>query len=105
MNVPQAGAVQLAMAYAIYKSEKEKSLSLGNDKVAHCYIGCRVAKKISVRTTRYMGWYKEMQDITDCRKATHFEGRDYIATVSGAKAPGSSSDACVKYCQSTWGTP
>lgn len=97
-----ANPLKLMTAYNVYKSEKEKSLSLGNDKVAHCYIGCRVNQKTDFRTVEYMGWYKEMQDITDCKLDTHFEEKDFLATLSGAESQAISATECVNFCKTNW---
>ncbi len=100
-----AHPLKLMTAYNVYKNEKDKSLSLGNDKMAHCYIGCRIHQKTDARTMTYVGWYKEMQDITDCKKATHFEEEDFLATISGAEVNSSSAAKCVEFCQEEWSTP
>jgi uncharacterized protein YozE (UPF0346 family) len=91
----------LAKAYAIYKSEKEASLKIGNDKHAHCYMGCRISQGTSYRVAEYVGWLKEDRDIKDCNKNSHFDEADYEATTTGAHLGESQVDAegCVALCK------
>lgn len=77
--------IALWRAYNIYKKEHHKALSLGNDKRAHCYIGCRISQDIDFPTADYVGWYKEERDLSDCNRRTHFDEIDYIATIKGAE--------------------
>lgn len=94
--------LNLLNAYNLYKSELPNLKNLSNDKVKHCYIGCRVAQATSQNTANYMGWYKELQDLTDCKPNTHFENQDYIATVQGARIQTKSKSVCVSACEQTW---
>ena len=93
---------QLFRAYEIYKSEKSAAQKLKNDKVKHCYIGCRIAQDLNFESARYVGWYKETQDLEDCKRNTRFEEKDYEATVFGANLQVTGKEACVDSCQSAW---
>lgn len=75
----------LVRAYAVYKQEKDKAESLGTDKLAHCYMGCRIAQETDYSTAAYVGWLKEDRDISDCKAFSHFDEEDYIATIRGAE--------------------
>ncbi len=94
----QLNVIQLARAYSVYKIEKEKANSFGYDKIAHCYIGCRVSQVTNYKTAQFMAWYKEMQDITDCSLESHFEHADYDATLIGAEAGKNKSILCEDVC-------
>ncbi len=92
---------QQLSAYNIYKAEKDKALSLGSDKRAHCHLGCRITQGTSVKTGIYAGWRKENDDISDCKIDTHFDELDYVATELGVNAAGrieNSQAACAKFC-------
>lgn len=41
------------------------ALKLGKDKAQHCYSGCRISQSTDEKTAIYVGWYKELQDITN----------------------------------------
>lgn len=94
--------LNLMNGYNLYKTELPKMRGLSNDKVKHCYIGCRIAQETSQNTANYMGWYKERQDLTDCNPNTRFEHQDYIATAYGAKIKTNSSADCVHTCEQAW---
>lgn len=90
--------VSLANAFSAYSKEKIKAKSFGDDKVAHCYIGCKIAQKTNFKTSRFAAWYKELKDITDCRIESHFEIKDYDATILGAEAGKNKSTRCESIC-------
>lgn len=75
----------LLSAYKIFKRDKSIALSIGTDKQAHCYLGCKMAKEINFETARYVAWLKEYYDLIDCDSSTHFEPNDFAATVYGAR--------------------
>lgn len=91
----------LSRAFFVYKSEIKKTEKFSKDKVKHCYLGCRISAETDVPTTQYVAWSKEQDDITDCRVRTHFEIKDYEATVDGARHPGPP-QVCEKYCLTHW---
>jgi hypothetical protein len=97
----QPSLAKLARAYFIFKEEKAKANNYKKDKVKHCYIGCRLSQRLDFKTTHYVGWYKEQEDLTDCELRTHFEPKDLEATLDGAKHPGSATQ-CQKYCHKNW---
>jgi hypothetical protein len=86
----------LIQAKKIVDTEKEYALSLGTDKTAHCYLGCRVNAQTNFETARYLAWQKEHSDATDCNTETHFDVDDYEATLTGAQIP---ADSCATTCQ------
>ena len=90
--------VNLAKAFRLYSNEKAKANSFGHDKVAHCYMGCRLSQGINYNTSDYLAWYKELKDVTDCSLDSHFEEADYVATVLGANAGKDKSIQCEAYC-------
>ena len=90
--------IHLLRAYQIYKSEKNLALSLGTDKLAHCYLGCRISQVTNYHTTDYVGWLKELRDLTDCNPQSFFDEEDYRATIRGGVLGGSQPDA--KSCES-----
>lgn len=91
----------LSRAFLVYKAEIKKTEKFSKDKVKHCYLGCRISAETDVPTTKYVAWSKEQDDITDCKVKTHFEIKDYEATVDGAQHPGPS-QVCEKYCLTHW---
>lgn len=93
---------QLFRAYEIYKNEKSAAQKLKNDKVKHCYIGCRIAQELNPQSAEYVGWYKEAQDLEDCERNTRFEEKDYEATLFGANLQVTGQEACVSSCRETW---
>jgi len=96
----QFNLVSLVKAFSAYSKEKVKANSFGNDKIAHCYVGCRIAQRTDFRTSRFAAWYKEIKDITDCRMDTHFEAKDYEATLLGAEAGRNKKTNCEHACPS-----
>lgn len=70
----------------------------GNDKRLHCLVGCYVAKKLDYKSAVLAGWFKELQDASDCSKNTSFEKKDYEATVKGAQAL-HSQKTCDIFCK------
>lgn len=101
---PPANPFFLMKAYGIYNREKAVSLSLGNDKTAHCYLGCRISMDVNLKTAIYVGWLKEQRDITDCNRSSSFETADYDATVHGAEMGTSlrSAEECQRACKQTY---
>lgn len=95
------GYLNLLLAYGVYSAEKRRLGKLRGDKRKHCYMGCRIARRISLNTAIYVAWYKEYEDLTDCNPKTFFEWRDYEFTVDGAEAGASMGNTgnCMKYCQ------
>ncbi len=96
--------ISLLKAKNLIDAEKKYALKLGNDKRAHCYLGCRIGESINFKTAGFVAWQKEYNDATDCNSDTYFEIADYNATVDGAKkgaAKPESSKAqkfCTDYC-------
>lgn len=99
---PLPNPLNLLRAYSLYKRELPGLARLGNDKIQHCYMGCRIAQGTTRRTAVYVAWYKEIQDLTDCRRSSHFENMDYLATVHGAQLPARSAEDCVTSCHAAW---
>jgi hypothetical protein len=56
-----------------------------NDKIQHCYVGHVLAKQRNFKTGVFAGFFKEAMDVGDCRRATHFEISDKLATIIGAR--------------------
>lgn len=69
-----------------------------NDKMRHCLAGCYIAQKLDYPSAVLVGWFKELQDASDCSKKTSFEKKDYDATMLGAKG-GKSGKSCDIYCK------
>ena len=94
------GMPALVQAYAIYSKEKPAADALKSDKKAHCFIGCRISQELDFKVASYVGWFKEDQDVRDCNKKTHFDPADFIATLKGAQAGQSATDAkaCLSAC-------
>lgn len=90
--------IELAYGNHIAESVKATAESLGNDKAAHCYTGCRIAKDTNYKTAVYAGWYKESQDIKDCKASTHFDQADYDATELGAEIGDGKNSNCKRSC-------
>ncbi len=76
--------VLLLRAYSVFKFEEPLAKKMKNDKVAHCYMGCRLSQETDYRTADYVGWLKEERDIHDCDGRSHFDPEDYQATLRGA---------------------
>jgi hypothetical protein len=93
--------ISLSKAYFVYKAEIKRTEKFSKDKLKHCYMGCRISKEIDLPTAKYVAWSKEMDDINDCKIKSHFEIKDYEATVDGAQNPGSPR-VCEKYCLTHW---
>jgi hypothetical protein len=98
------GMFKLARAYSVYKKEKDFATSLGNDKRAHCYMGCRISQETDYHVAEYVGWLKEDQDIRDCKPTTHFDAADWSATNKGAQLGQSQPDAkgCDLSCKQNY---
>jgi len=80
------------------KAKREAEEQSDNDKVRHCYAGCKVRKKLSFSSARLVAFLKEMKDVSDCKSSTHFEMEDYYATLAGATAGKVKSDGCREFC-------
>jgi len=95
------GMISLGKAFAVYRSEKATLNKMRNDKQAHCYAGCRISQEVNYRTAEYVAWLKEDRDVKDCKKTSHFDNLDFIATVDGAQLGQSAVDdiACMAGCK------
>ncbi len=98
---PTPDAFSLHQAYMTYQAEIKKTEKFSKDKVKHCYMGCRIAAETDLPTTEYVAWSKEQDDISDCKRKTHFEIKDYEATIDGAHHAALPS-VCEKYCLTHW---
>lgn len=94
------GLLRLFRAYNLYQNEKSKVAKIRGDKKKHCYLGCRMAEDIDLKTSVYVAWYKEQKDLTDCNSRTLFEVADFDATVEGAEKAlrSNSSQSCFDIC-------
>jgi hypothetical protein len=90
----------LFSAYQVYKKERPTALKM-QDKVAHCYIGCRISEEVNVKSAVFAAWKKELDDLTDCNPRTRFEVLDFEATVDGAHQ----AHECESYCHKTYEQP
>jgi hypothetical protein len=95
------GIFKLASAWSVYKKALPEANKLKNDKLKHCYMGCKIAQNVSYETAVYVAWYKEQQDLTDCNQKTFFEVKDLESTLLGADIGAQSTEpkACVKTCK------
>lgn len=89
----------LFQAYQIYMQEKERSLTLESDKMSHCYIGCQMRQKTNFQTVQYVAWLKELRDLKDCKLSSHFEVKDFEATVLGGAFEVATAQDCVAICR------
>lgn len=98
------GPIDLMRAYSLYKKEKAQAEKLGNDKRAHCFLGCRISQHTDYHTADYVGWLKEDRDISDCNPRSHFDEEDYRATVRGAQIGESQNEAatCIQACKQVY---
>lgn len=95
--------LNLLTAHNLYTNTfAAQAARIRNDKVKHCYVGCRIAQRTSARTAEYVGWIKEQQDLTDCRARSHFDPVDYEATVFGARLSVETAAACLSQCRAEW---
>lgn len=103
-NPGSGNPLALIKAYSVYKSEKSKAETMGTDKLAHCYMGCRISQETNYHTADYVGWLKEERDITDCNLKTHFDEEDYKATARGAGFGENARDAasCETACKQVY---
>ena len=94
------GLLRLFRAYNLYQSEKPRVDKIRGDKAKHCFLGCRMAEEIDLKTAIYVAWYKEQKDLTDCNSKTLFEHADYDATVIGAETAMASPEVsdCYQVC-------
>lgn len=99
-QVPLANIVSLFKAFTVYQKEKQNTLPFGNDKLSHCYIGCRISQETNSKTAIYVGWLKEERDIKDCNLETHFELGDFEATEKGANLGQNKQIDCGTACRS-----
>ncbi len=107
MNVKDWMKIQPALPEWQMLAEIEKTANEANefartkkasDKIRHCLAGCYIAKKLDYKSAVLVGWYKELQDASDCSKSTSFEKKDYEATVFGANGA-KSKQSCESYCK------
>lgn len=100
------GFSDLLNAKKIIDSERSYSLKLGNDKRAHCYLGCRISAEVDFESARFAAWQKEYSDATDCNPKTHFEIADFDATIKGARRgsqkPIQTKKLCADYCKKSY---
>ncbi len=98
---PMPSFFDLYKAKKIIDAEQKTALKLGNDKRAHCYLGCRISDDIDYQTADYVGWQKEFNDATDCNPNTRFDKADYVATLVGAKKSKQKNikSSCATYCK------
>lgn len=66
-------------------AEKESKERVGSDKRRHCYVGCRIANVVNYDVAVYAGYFKEDQDLKDCKRSTRYEPEDLAATILGAE--------------------
>lgn len=78
------GILKLFFAWNVYNKELPTANKFKGDKRKHCYMGCRIAQDVSYETAVYVAWYKEKEDLTDCKVNSNFEHRDYEITIEGA---------------------
>ncbi len=90
---------QLIQAYQVYVQEKERSLTLESDKMSHCFIGCQMRQKTNFQTVQYVAWLKELRDLKDCDPRSHFEVKDFEATVLGGRIEAPTAEDCVTTCR------
>ena len=95
------GPISLLRAYRVYSAEKDRAAAMKSDKLAHCYMGCRISQTTDYATADYVGWLKEDRDIKDCRKTSHYDEHDYIATLRGAQLGETQNTAqeCLRACE------
>lgn len=93
------GMFELYKAYETFNKAKADAAKLKSDKTKHCFIGCRIAQDTSYPTADYVGWFKEIQDLKDCKRNTHYEEADYIATLRGAEAGRNDAVECLAACK------
>ncbi len=90
----------LIKAKKIIDAESKYALKLGNDKTAHCYLGCRISESVNFETAKFTAWQKEYNDATDCNSKTKFEVADYGATIKGAERSFTkTANKCATYCK------
>lgn len=85
----------LLRAYNVSKKYRSEALRLGNDKTAHCFMGCKISEEVNFKSAVYAAWRKEYDDLKDCNSNSHFEIADFNATIDGAENP----NQCQIYCQ------
>lgn len=91
--------IHLAQAYQVYVQEKERSLTLESDKMSHCFIGCQMRQKTNYQTVYYVAWLKELRDLKDCNPSSHFEVKDFEATILGGGFEVPTANGCVEVCR------
>jgi hypothetical protein len=64
--------------------QKDATKFSRNDKVRHCFVGYRMSQRWSRSVGVFAGFYKEAQDVGDCKANTRFEVEDQVATIIGA---------------------
>lgn len=96
---PSVGVIDLGLAYMAYKREASRAAVFRSDKAKHCYIGCVIGLATSQKVVDYVGWKKEIDDITDCALGTLFEEADYHATSLGGKLGAVDEKDCALKCR------
>lgn len=92
-------ALELLWGWAIARDASQFARqNFSNDKKMHCYVGCEVAQKSNYRTAVYAGWYKEYQDLTDCKSNSGFSPDDFEATLAGARIGLAHYNNCLSLC-------
>lgn len=97
--VTPVNPLQLILAYHVYLQEKQRSLTLESDKMSHCYFGCRMRQRTNYQTVQYVAWLKELRDLKDCDPSSHFEVKDFEATVLGGGIEAPTAEDCVTTCR------
>lgn len=98
------GPIDALCGYKVGSDAKKKYGKSTNDKWLHCYIGCMIANKCNQDTALYAAWWKEYQDLADCKSNTHYDPSDFDATELGASYTGNEQD-CYDSCASAYGSP
>jgi hypothetical protein len=105
---PLPAMSHLRKAKEVIDTEQDYALTLGTDKRAHCYMGCRISEDVNFETAKFAAWQKEYNDATDCDPETHFEVADYDATIDGALKGAANlqklkaQKICTDYCVKTY---
>ncbi len=93
---------ELIHLYKVMKDEEDNFAKIKYDKVKHCYAGCRISGLINVSIAYFAAWEKEQIDLADCDIKSHFEVKDFEATIVGADyAFHEQTDTlkCVDFCK------
>lgn len=68
-----------------------------DDKVQHCYVGHYLAQQRNFKTGVFAAFFKEAMDVGDCRRGTHFEISDKLATIIGSRMASRAEDVASCY--------